>query len=157
LSVGLGVAHLQNVQLDLLASEFLELSADPLCLGATSPNDDTGTRSVQEDGHPFAAALDLDRTDAGSLERLAQILPDSLILCNERRVLLLGVPARLVVGGHAQAEANRVDLLPHPQASFCSSVFFPAPAFSAVAGFLLALALGAGATFCSRGSTTTVI
>src|SRR5690606_37287678 len=52
LRVGLGVLHLEDVQLDLLAGELLQLTADALGFGAAAADDDAGTRGV--DVHPHA-------------------------------------------------------------------------------------------------------
>ena len=58
-------------------------------------------------------ALDLDLGDAGPLHALGEQLADGDVLADVRLVELVGVPPRLVVGGDAEAEAVRVDLLAH--------------------------------------------
>src|SRR6478735_1751442 len=125
LRVDLGVLDLEDVELHLLAGELLELAADAVRLGAAAADDDAGTRGV--DVHPDAVtrALDLDLGDAGPLHALGEQLADGDVLTDVRLVELVGVPTALVVGGDAQAEPVRVDLLAH-QAPF---PFFEARAF----------------------------
>ena len=72
-----------------------------------------GTRGVDVHAHPVPGALDLDLGDAGPLHALGEQLADRDVLSDVRLVELVGVPPALVVGGDAQAEAVRVDLLAH--------------------------------------------
>src|SRR5262249_37015894 len=111
LRVDLGVLHLEDVQLDLLAGELLEVAADAVGLGAAAADHDARAGGV--DVHPDAVtgALDLDLRDAGPLHALGQEAADRDVLADVRLVELVGVPPRLVVGGDAEAEAVRVDLL----------------------------------------------
>ena len=113
LGVDLGVLDLEDVQLDLLAGELLELAADAVGLGATATDDDAGARGVDVHADAVTGALDLDLGDAGPLHALGQQLADGDVLTDVALVELVGVPPALVVGGDAQAEAVRVDLLAH--------------------------------------------
>ena len=118
LSVDLGVLDLEDVQLDLLAGQLLQLAADALRLGAVAADDDARTGGVDVDPDPVPGALDLDAGDAGALEVLGQHPADLDVLADVGAVQLVGVPTALVVGGDAEAEAVRVDLLTHAQASW---------------------------------------
>ena len=113
LRVDLGVLDLEDVQLDLLAGELLELAADAVGLGAAAADHDARTRGVDVHPHAVTGALDLDLGDAGALHALGQQAADRDVLADVRLVELVGVPAALVVGGDAEAEAVRVDLLAH--------------------------------------------
>src|SRR4029078_10154218 len=74
LSVGLGVLHLEDVQLDLLAGELLEVGADALGLGAAAADHDTRTCGVDVDADAVTRALDLDVAHTGTVEvRLQQL------------------------------------------------------------------------------------
>ena len=113
LSVDLGVLDLEDVQLDLLAGELLELAADAVGLGATATDHDARTGGVDVHPDPVTGALDLDLGDAGPLHALGQEPADRDVLADVGLVELVGVPAALVVGGDAEAETVRVDLLTH--------------------------------------------
>src|SRR4029079_14001027 len=113
LRVDLGVLHLEDVQLDLLAGQLLQVAADVVGLGATPADHDARTCGVDVHPHAVPGALDLDLGDAGTLHALGQQAPDRDVLADVGLVELDGVPPRLVVGGDAEAEAVRVDLLAH--------------------------------------------
>ena len=70
LGVDLGVLHLEDVELDLLAGQLLEVAADAVGLGAAAADDDAGTGGVDVDADPVTGALDLDAGDAGPLHAL---------------------------------------------------------------------------------------
>src|SRR3954452_20468864 len=149
LGVHLGVLDLEDVELDLLAGELLELAADAVRLGATATDHDARARGVDVDPHPVAGALDLDLGDAGTLHALGEQLADGDVLTDVALVELVGVPAGLVVGGDAEPEPVRVDLLAHQASSpVVSAAFFAAVFFVVV---FLAAAFFAGA-FSAAGS-----
>src|SRR5699024_4489383 len=132
LGLDLGVLHLEDVQLDLLAGELLELATDAVGLGATATDDDARTRGVDVHPHAVPGALDLDARDAGPLHARGQEPADRHVLLDVVAVtltLLVGVgePAALVVIGDAQPEAVRVDLLTHQRV----------PPFAALAGLVV--------------------
>src|SRR5690606_5855910 len=121
LRVRLGVLHLEDVELHLLARELLELAADAVGLGATAADDDARTRRVDVHADAVAGALDLDLGDARALETGAHELADLDVLTDVVAVPLAGLgavgePARPVVGGDAEAVPVRVDLLSHYRA-----------------------------------------
>ena len=60
LRVDLGVLHLEDVQLHLLAGELLQLATDPVGLGAAAADDDARAGGVDVDADPVTGALDLD-------------------------------------------------------------------------------------------------
>jgi hypothetical protein len=69
LGVGLGVLHLEDVELDLLAGQLLEVGADALGLGAAAADHDAGTGRVDVHADPVTGALDLDARDSRTVER----------------------------------------------------------------------------------------
>src|SRR6185436_17705289 len=113
LGVHLGVLDLEDVELHLLAGELLELAADAVRLGAAAADHDARPRGVDVHPHTVAGALDLDLGDAGPLHALGQELADRDVLTDVGLVQLVGVPPALVVGGDAETEPVRVDLLAH--------------------------------------------
>src|SRR6478735_1776229 len=113
LCVDLGLLHLEDVQLHLLAGELLQLATQAVGLGATATDDDAGTRGVDVHTDAVAGALDLHLGDAGALHALGQEATDGDVLTDVGLVELVGVPPALVVGGDAEAEPVRVDLLTH--------------------------------------------
>src|SRR5690606_25279907 len=60
LRVDLGVLHLEDVELHLLAGELLELTADAVGLGTATTDDDARTRGVDVHPHAVPGSLDLD-------------------------------------------------------------------------------------------------
>src|SRR5699024_3961842 len=68
LSFNLSVLHFEDVELDLLASEFLKLAANTVCFGTTTADDDTRTRSVNVDADSVTSAFDFHLGDTGTLE-----------------------------------------------------------------------------------------
>src|SRR4029079_12349742 len=113
LRVDLGLLDLEDVQLHLLAGELLELAADAVGLGATATDHDARAGGVDVHPHPVTGALDLDLGDTGPLHPLGQELADRDVLTDVGLVQLVGVPPALVVGGDAETEPVRVDLLAH--------------------------------------------
>src|SRR5919202_515599 len=118
LRVDLGVAHLEDVQLDLLARQLLELRADAVGLRAAAPDHDARAGGVDVDADPVPGALDLDAADARALHALRHELADGHVLLDVVAVALPALgpgrePPALVLGGDAEAEPVRVDLLPH--------------------------------------------
>src|SRR5919202_677576 len=113
LRIGLGVLHLEDVQLHLLAGELLQLAADAVGLRAAAADDDARPGGVDVDADPVTGELDLDLGDAGPLHALGHELADRDVFLDVVLVQLVGVPPGLVVGGDAQTEPVRVDLLTH--------------------------------------------
>ena len=146
LRLRLGVLHLEDVQLHLLAGQLLQVGPDAVGLGAAAADDDARPRGVDVDADPVAGALDLHVGDAGALQTGGQQPTDRHVFLDVVLVLLVGVPPGLPVGGDTEPEAVGVDFLAHysepPFASSEASVFF-AGAF--LAGAFLAVAFLAGA------------
>src|SRR5918997_11475 len=113
LRVGLGVLDLEDVQLHLLAGELLQLAADAVGLRTATADDDARPGGVDVDADPVTGALDLDLGDAGPLHALGHELAYRDVFLDVVLVELVGVPPGLVVGGDAQPEPVRVDLLTH--------------------------------------------
>src|SRR5699024_5386249 len=76
LRIGLGVLDLEDVQLDLLAGELLQLTAQPLGLRTATPDNNARAGRVEIDADAIAGALDLDPGDTGALEPLGHELAD---------------------------------------------------------------------------------
>src|SRR5581483_10549972 len=124
LRVDLGVLHLEDVQLHLLAGQVLQPGADAVGLGAAAADHDARTRRVDVHADAVAGALDLDLGDAGPLHALGEQAADRHVLGDVVAVQLVGVPAALELAADAQAEPVRVDLLAH----YRVLPFEPAPA-----------------------------
>src|SRR5215831_15385801 len=99
LGVRLGVLHLEDVELDLLAGELLQVAADPVGFGAAPADDDAGPRGVDVHPHPVPGPLDLDLGDARALHAALQHAPDRHVFRDVVLVQLVGVPPALEVGG----------------------------------------------------------
>src|SRR5262245_15836215 len=113
LGVQLGVLDLEDVELHLLAGELLEVAAQSLGLGAAPADHDARPGGVDVHSHPVAGALDLDPGDARAVHALGEHLADRHVLTDVGLVELVGVPPALVIGGDAETEPVRVDLLSH--------------------------------------------
>ena len=113
LCLRLRVFDFEDVELDLLAGQLLQVGTDPVGLGATAADDDAGTGGVDVHPDPVAGALDLHVGDPGALQAAGQQPTDRDVFLDVLGVLLVGVPARLPVGGDAEPEAVRIDLLAH--------------------------------------------
>src|SRR5690606_37960631 len=138
LRVQLGVLHLEDVQLDLLAGQLLQVAADPVGLGALPADHDPGPGGVDVDPDPIAGALDVDLRDAGPLQPGRHHLPDLDVLGDVVGVELVGVPARGPVGRDAEPEPVRVNFLTHysvPSLSASAAAFFAAFLAVFFAGF----------------------
>src|SRR5205823_2458115 len=87
-------------------------------LGAAPTDHDARARGVHVDAQAITRALDLDPAHRGALELTLEVVADLPVLDEALAVLLvLGEPPRLPVGGDAEAEPVRVDLLSH----YCSA------------------------------------
>jgi len=82
---------LEDVELDLLAGQLLELTAQALGLGPTATDDDAGTGGVQVDAHAVTGALDVDLGDTGPLHAVLHEAADLDILLHEVAVTLTGL------------------------------------------------------------------
>ena len=91
LRVDLGVLHLEDVQLHLLAGELLQLAADAVGLGAAAADDDARTGGVDVDADPVTGALDLDLGDAGALHALGHQPADRDVFLDVVAVALPGL------------------------------------------------------------------
>src|SRR4030095_17234143 len=111
----------EDVQGGRLAGHLVEVGADAVGLGAAAADDHARPRGVDVDPHPVAGALDLHRGDAGVAQFALQVAADLDVLVQVLLVVLLAEPARLPVGGNTKAEAVRVDLLAHYDASLEST------------------------------------
>ena len=114
LSVHIGVADLNDVQLDLLADHLLHSQTILLDLLTALADDNTGTGAVQVDGNGVIAALDLDLGNAGTVQGLLEILADLLILDDQVADLLFtGIPTGIPVFDDADPKAMGIYFLSH--------------------------------------------
>ena len=111
LRVGLGVLHLEDVELDLLAGELLEVGADALGLGATAADHDARTGGVDVDANAVTGALDLDL--ANRRAPCPSEVADRDVFLDVVAAYCLSANQRHLVGGDAQAEPVRVYFLTH--------------------------------------------
>ena len=114
-SVEFGLLDLLDVELHLgVARDLGEPGAEAVGLAATAADHDAGTCGVHVDAELVARALDLDAADGGMGEVTHHVVADLPVLDHELAVLVaVGEPARLPLGGDAQAEPVRIDLLTH--------------------------------------------
>src|SRR4051812_13020385 len=121
--VELRLLDLLDVQLDLrVAGDLEEPGPQAVGLGAATSDDDPGARGIEVDAQAVTGALDLDAAHHGALELGPQVVADLPVLDEQVLVLLvLGEPPRLPVGGDAETEPVRVDLLAHYFAPFDES------------------------------------
>ena len=114
LSVHVGVAHLDDVELDVLADELGDLAAELLDLGAVLADDHARTGAVHEQSDDVVGTLDLDLRNAGAVERLLDELADLVVLDDQIADLFIsGIPAGVPVFDDADAHAMGVYFLTH--------------------------------------------
>ena len=114
LSVHVGVLHLNDVQLHLLADHLLHSQTILLDLLAALADDHTRTGAVEVDGDGVGAALDLDLGHTGAVQGLLQVLADLLILDDQIADLLItGIPTGIPVFDDAHAQAVGIYFLSH--------------------------------------------
>src|SRR5690606_32818858 len=122
LGVGLGLAHLDDVQVRLRPGHLGQLAAQLLDVGALLADDQARTRSVNGDAALLVRALDHDLRDGGLLQLLLEILADLQVLVQQLAVLAgVGVPARVPGAVDAETQADRIDFLTHYAASTSST------------------------------------
>src|SRR5680860_124944 len=111
----LGLLDLLDVEVDLgVTGDLQQTGAQAIGLRTTAADHDAGSRGVDIDAKPVTGAFDLDPAHCGPLELALQIVADLPVLDELVGVLaVLGEPARLPIGRHAQPEPVRVHLLSH--------------------------------------------
>ena len=90
---GVHILDFKNVQLNLLAGELFQLSADAVRFGSTAADHDAGARGVDVYTDAVTGALDDNIGDAGALEPLGQEVADLDVFSEVIGVRLVGVPA----------------------------------------------------------------
>ena len=113
LRVRLGILDLENVQLDLLAGQLLQVTADAVGLGAPPADDDSWPGGVDVHPHSVAGTLDLHLGDTCTLHSALQHPADRHVLGDVLLVELVRIPPALEVGRDAKPEPVRVHFLPH--------------------------------------------
>src|SRR5262249_25612132 len=104
--VELRLLDLLDVEVDLrVAGDLHESGTKLVGLGAATADHDPRARGVHVDAQSVTRALDLDATDRGVRKLPAEVVADAPVLDQAVGVLLVvGEPARLPVGGDAEAE-----------------------------------------------------
>src|SRR6476661_801448 len=159
LGLGLGVLHLENVQLHLLAGQLLQVGTDAVGLGATAADDDARPRGVDVDADPVARPFDLHVGDAGALQTGGQQPTDRHVFLDVILVLLVGVPPGLPVGGDTEPEAVRIDFLAHySEPSFASdaSIVVCSALIASASAVFVSAAFLAGAFFSGASAAALV-
>src|SRR5690625_2582558 len=124
LCIGLGVTHLEDVQLYLLTGELFELTANAVRFGTMTADNNSGASSVNIYSHTVAGALNLDLGNSGTLQARRQNATDFHVFANIVAVTLailgaVGEPTRPVVSGDSESVTERVNLLSHYRALPC--------------------------------------
>ena len=118
LRVELGTLDLLDVDPDFLAGQVRELVAQLVHLGALLPDDDARTAGVQRHDDLPRLALDHDVRDRRVPEARLQILPQQLVLAQQRRQLAARVVARVPLlarcRGGSRSDWSSVPLSPTP-------------------------------------------
>ena len=114
LSVHVGVADLDDVELGGLADHLLNSQAGGLDVLALLADDHAGTGAVQVDGDAAVAALDLDLGNLSVVQVLLQVVTDLLVLDQKIADLLIaGIPTGIPVLDDAHAHAVGINFLSH--------------------------------------------
>ncbi len=114
LGIGLGVLHLDDVELDLAVGDLLEGGPQALGFGAAAPDDDA--RPCGVDVHLdllVADALDVDAADGAPLQLTLEEIAHLGVGHDVVGVVLVAVPAGLPVRDDAEAKPVGVRLLAH--------------------------------------------
>lgn len=78
--VHLGALHLADVDLDILAGEFLEFLTKFVNFGTGTTDDETRTGGIDGDGEEFEGTLDVNLRDAGLGEADVEVFTDLVVL-----------------------------------------------------------------------------
>ena len=151
--VELGLLDLLDVELHLgVAGDLGQPAAQAVGLGASAPDHDARARGVHVDAQAVAGALDLDPADGRVRQLRHQVVADLPVLDDDVAVLLaIGEPARLPLGGDAEPEPVRVDLLTHQL--FSSSASSPASSEAASSSASSASSARSARPLASAGSS----
>ena len=118
LSVHVGIADLDDVELDLLADQSLDRETQLLDLRAVLADDHAGAGAMNEQRHNIIAALDLDLGHACTVQALLDELADLVIFNDQVADLLVsGIPAGVPVFDDADAHAVGINFLSHETVS----------------------------------------
>ena len=114
LSVQVGGANLNDVQVHALAELGFHFLAQVLDFGASLTDDDTGAGAPQVDLDLAVGTLDLDLSHAGGVQLVLQILTDVVIFDDQVTDLVLaGVPAGIPVLDYANPQSMGINFLSH--------------------------------------------
>ena len=114
LSVHVGIADLDDVELDLLADHLFHSQTILLDLLAALADDHARPGAVEEDGDDFVAPLDLDLGNTGAVQGLLQVIADLLVLDQQvAHQLVLGVPTGVPILDDTHAQAVGIYFLSH--------------------------------------------
>src|SRR5690606_18226371 len=116
--IGLGLAHLDDVDVHLAIGELLHLGADLVDVGALLADHDARAGSVDRHAALAVRTLDDDLGDRGRLEILHEHGADLQVFLEQRAVVAaIGEPAAVPGAVDAETEADRIDFLAHYAAS----------------------------------------
>src|SRR5262249_37311855 len=111
---GLGLAHLDDIDVHLAVGERLHLGADLVDVRALLADHDARTGSVDRHARLAVRTLDDNLADRGLLEVFEQGLADLDVFLQQLAVLALaGEPAAVPGAVDPEAQTDRVDLLTH--------------------------------------------
>src|ERR1700722_11119757 len=106
--------HFLDVDKNIFAlGAALQLGLQFVDFRALAPDDDSGTRRLDNDAQLVARTLDLDRAYARRLELVLQLGLQLDVFVQLLVVIALSEPARLPGLGVAQAKTVRMDFLSH--------------------------------------------
>ena len=112
--VDLGLADLDDVQVDFRLGETAEIRADALDLLALLADQDARARGVHGDAALLVRALDDDLRDPGFALILQNVGADGAVFVQQLGVFArAGVPAAVPVAIDAEAKSDGIDLLTH--------------------------------------------
>jgi len=94
-SIHLRTLHFADVNLDILAGQFLELLTEFVDLGACTTNNQTRTGSINRDGEEFEGSLNIDFRDTGFRQASVEVLANLIILNKLLLKLSSTEPARI--------------------------------------------------------------
>jgi len=112
-SIELGALHLRNVNLDVLASEFLQFFFQFVDLAASLADDQTRTSGVDSHGKELKSSLDVNLRDAGLGETGIEIFADFVVLDELLLESAAAKPVRIPSADDASTISNWVSFLSH--------------------------------------------
>src|SRR4029077_3931241 len=113
LGIELRLVQFLNVDIDLTRGAFLNVLLELVDFHALAPDDDSGTRSLDDDAQLVARTLNFDRADARRLELVLEFVLQLDVFEQELVVVALDKPAGLPRLGVAEPETVWMNFLSH--------------------------------------------